>query len=377
MASHGRARVTGRLAQRRVVFLVVFAGCVGLLGVGVPGSGGRPGSDPTPSLSPDAVAALFERPLPGVDELAERPAITGDAAADAHIAALAEARGYRRRGLAVGGLATVQGQQLQQSAADDFVAMADAVRTEVGADLRITSAFRSVAFQRDLFLRRLQSQSLVLHGRYLTNAELALGLGDDAIDATLAVVSIPGYSKHHTGLAVDVGSGGRASYSIREAPGWQWLTADGFANALRFGWIPSYPDGAGGLGPDPEPWEWVWIGRDAAACAVAGDCAVGGLDALWAGPSAEVVGWAVDADGARARRLRGVWDGGAVALGGAPGTVRSRFDVAAGRDLAGPAVGFVLALELPEAATWVCVEASSPPARWSRIGCAPLPQDGS
>src|SRR5690606_25521512 len=39
-----------------------------------------------------------------------------------------------------------------------------------------------------------------------------------------------------------------------------------YANAKRFGFIPSYPPDGGKQGPEPEPWEFVWVGVEVIRC---------------------------------------------------------------------------------------------------------------
>jgi hypothetical protein len=64
----------------------------------------------------------------------------------------------------------------------------------------------------------------------------------------------PGYSQHHTGLAVDLASAGSAQVQLA------WLRA----NATRYGFMFPYLNTTGDLGPGPEPWHLVWVGNAAA-----------------------------------------------------------------------------------------------------------------
>ncbi|NIR36644.1 MAG: M15 family metallopeptidase, partial [Actinobacteria bacterium] len=86
------------------------------------------------------------------------------------------------------------------------------------------------------------------------------GTSDAGIDATLAQVAPPGYSKHHTGYTIDVRApdGGGPAFAFTGA--YAWLSDDDFAAARAHGWVPSYPDGGVAMGPDPEPWELTWVG---------------------------------------------------------------------------------------------------------------------
>ena len=64
-----------------------------------------------------------------------------------------------------------------------------------GTPLQINSGYRSIAQQREIFRRRLGGWS---------TAQIASGQADGAIEAVLAYHSIPGYSKHHTGVTMDL-----------------------------------------------------------------------------------------------------------------------------------------------------------------------------
>ena len=59
----------------------------------------------------------------------------------------------------------------------------------------------------------------------------------------------PGFSKHQTGNAMDIGVPNVALVDFDSTEAFQWLSQDNFANARRFGFVPSYPAGAEGLGP--------------------------------------------------------------------------------------------------------------------------------
>ena len=106
-----------------------------------------------------------------------------------------------------------------------------------GIVLKIVSAFRSVDRQAEIVRRKLES-----------------GL---SLDAIFAVSAPPGYSEHHTGRAVDIGTSGVRSLEsqFEDTPAFRWLTA----NAGRFGFVMSYPrDNA--CGYVYEPWHWCYRG---------------------------------------------------------------------------------------------------------------------
>lgn len=228
---------------------------------------------PSPEPSPPSLRALaahefvalfYEAELADVAPVTEPPPITGSRAADKRIVDIAEQRGYRLQQVATSELDSVDGQPLQSAAAQAWDRLADAAAQD-GLTLEVISGFRSVSEQRDIFLARLAAEAVDQLGRPYTPAEIADGMADEAIDRVLHTSSIPGYSKHHTGYAVDVRDVGSGLSFTRfgETAGYEWISADNFANATRFGFIPSYPHGVEQQGPVPEEWEFVWVGEEA------------------------------------------------------------------------------------------------------------------
>ncbi len=180
------------------------------------------------------------------------PSITGDPVADARIRALAEARGYRQRvDVGSAGLVAVDGQRVGAETAAAFRALQRSARA-AGYSIQIGSAYRSVTRQRAIFVSKLQA-------RGISAASVRSGRADAAIDSILQFSSIPGYSRHHTGAAIDLSAGGGINAFGRTAA-YRWMAADNFAEAKRHGFVPSYPPGAGPQGPRPEPWEFVYVG---------------------------------------------------------------------------------------------------------------------
>ena len=121
---------------------------------------------------------------------------------------------------------------LRPFAARAWHSMRDAAAGE-GIELLLISAFRSVDYQMQLI-----------------RAKLARGM---TIEAILRVNAPPGYSEHHTGLAVDIGSAevGALDEAFENTPAFAWLTA----NAERFGFAMSYPRN-NAQGYLYEPWHW-------------------------------------------------------------------------------------------------------------------------
>lgn len=197
---------------------------------------------------------------PNTQEFPQVPIISGDAAADSVIRQVAEARGFQVTRIPVTALsktgeATLSGDTddlLQPLALQGWQNLKAAAKKN-GIQLQLLSAYRSPEWQRNLFLQRLA-------GNGANAAQLAAGGGVPALNQTLGVTSIPGYSRHHTGYTVDFSCSGVSVFRGSSCD--MWLRKDNYLQAKTYGWIPSYPDGADEQGPEPEPWEYVWVGRD-------------------------------------------------------------------------------------------------------------------
>ncbi|HEY0961546.1 MAG TPA: M15 family metallopeptidase [Pseudomonadales bacterium] len=124
--------------------------------------------------------------------------------------------------------------QLDALAYAAWTAMKDAAARD-GVTLQLVSAFRSIAYQRDLIQRK-----------------LARG---DSITAILAVNAAPGFSEHHTGRALDIGTPGFTHLEIEfeQSPAFAWLTS----HAHDFGFRMSFPRG-NPYGVQYEPWHWCY-----------------------------------------------------------------------------------------------------------------------
>ena len=237
-------------------------------------TGRQPGAPIGPELlryktfSPNGFRDLYE--AQAARPPAEPPAVTGQAAADERIVRLAMARGYRLRAQAdPSGLADAGGGRLLEPQALEAFRGLQAEAAAQGQRLELVSGFRSVARQRAIFLGALAERGQRRLGRSYTAGEIAEGVADAALEAALAESAPPGFSRHHTGRALDLNdpSGGRPFTEFGDSRAYRCLAADNFLAAKRFGFIPSYPPGARAQGPDPEPWEFVWVGGAALAAA--------------------------------------------------------------------------------------------------------------
>lgn len=126
--------------------------------------------------------------------------------------------------------------RLISSAARAWVAMHRAAARD-DIELVAISGFRSIARQVEIF-----------------RAKLAAGQTAGEI---LRYVAAPGFSEHHTGRAIDIGSVEHLELDEEFATtsAFQWLQR----NAVDFGFTLSYPrDNPHGIGF--EPWHWFWLG---------------------------------------------------------------------------------------------------------------------
>ena len=196
--------------------------------------------------------------------LPEPPSVTGHVQADRRIVRLAMDRGYRLRAEAEADRLLGEGRyRLQPEALEAWTRLQREAGKE-GIRLGLISCYRSVDRQRRIFLDLLQEEARELLGGIVSPEEIAAGLADKAIESVLRESSVPGFSRHHSGYAMDIADlgSGQEYTEFGNTPGFAWLAEHNYLNAKRFGFIPSYPAGADNQGPNPEPWEYVWVGED-------------------------------------------------------------------------------------------------------------------
>ena len=218
---------------------------------------------PRVSLRTRSSRFLDGRQLPGTvaaRPVAGRSPATG--AADARIVARARATDYRhatpRRRSPLTGVAGVP---LNPEAADALPADA---RRRPGRPERRSPRSRATAASTTsagIFLNELAARGRQRIGRPYTNAEIASGAADAAIDDVLRLNSIPGFSLHHTGDAVDLdGPRWLARRRSPAAPPTGGSPPTTTPTPRRTASCPSYPVGAVAIGPEPEPWEFTYVG---------------------------------------------------------------------------------------------------------------------
>jgi D-alanyl-D-alanine carboxypeptidase len=125
---------------------------------------------------------------------------------------------------------------LERNTYTAWQALRDAAAKE-GVALQLISAYRSVEYQAGLFERK-------------------LARGDD-IAGILAVNAAPGYSEHHSGRALDIGTPGFAHLEeeFERSAAFAWLQV----HARDFGFRLSFPRG-NTHGVMYEPWHWYHAG---------------------------------------------------------------------------------------------------------------------
>src|SRR5215471_7685888 len=124
--------------------------------------------------------------------------------------------------------------RLTPDAARAWKKMKAAARKD-GIGLKIVSAFRSFERQVEIIRRKIAE--------------------GQSVRRILAFSAPPGYSEHHTGCAVDIGTEGcdELEEIFEQSPAFAWLTE----NASRYGYFMSYPRG-NKYGYRYEPWHWMY-----------------------------------------------------------------------------------------------------------------------
>jgi hypothetical protein len=215
-----------------------------------------PEPSPTPNQAPgnpyrymspdDFVKVWYEvQPQPGT-VYGSKPSIYGYVKGDPRIRQIAEGRGYRLQPLGTTG-------GMNSTAINAFNMMAAAAKREANIGMTIVSGFRTPSRQAYLFKQRVAEH----YGQTPSENNILSGSADSAINKTLNLRSVPGYSRHHSGYVVDIN---RTDNSFAQTAAYKWLSSRNFTNARRFCFVPSYPAGTTiKTGPQPESWEFSYI----------------------------------------------------------------------------------------------------------------------
>lgn len=132
-------------------------------------------------------------------------------------------------------LVNVDGQKMRKVAADAFVKMRNDASRE-NLRIRAVSGYRTVSYQRGLYNRYLSSDSQENVDRYSAR---------------------PGYSEHHTGLAVDVFGSVDGLRQFENTPEFPWVRD----NCYKYGFIIRYFEETEDItGYESEPWHLRYVG---------------------------------------------------------------------------------------------------------------------
>lgn len=194
--------------------------------------------------------------FPNTQVISEDVEIYGDKKTDDFIKKLAENRGYVLQRAPIAGILkiTEPNMLLQPRAAAEWQKLKTAANKQ-SVDITITAGYRSETDQRGIFLSRLKQAGV-------TKNKIISGSENTKITSVLESVAPPGYSRHHSGYAVDIGCKSDPGVIFEKSLCFEWLSKSNYKNAKGYGWIPSYPDKAKKLGPEPEAWEYVWVSKD-------------------------------------------------------------------------------------------------------------------
>lgn len=145
---------------------------------------------------------------------------------------------------APGALTELEGVRVRNDAREPLARLLEAARKD-GVRLRIAAGFRSVEQQRQLFVSGAKKKGITKESYAWWTAP-------------------PGFSEHHSGLAVDFTEEGnpRSDFNpevFRKTAAFAWLRA----RAAQFGFELSFPEN-NGKRVAFEPWHWRYVGDDSA-----------------------------------------------------------------------------------------------------------------
>lgn len=140
-------------------------------------------------------------------------------------------------------------QKMRSEAGGALDAMLSAAADAGYGDISVTSAYRSRAYQKELFDRAVEHY-------------ISCGMTKkEALLTTKRYYAVPGSSEHESGLSADIHHLSCASVSFADTPEYLWLVE----NAHRYGYILRYPQGKEAItGIAFEPWHFRYVGRTAA-----------------------------------------------------------------------------------------------------------------
>ncbi len=189
----------------------------------------------------------------------EELVITGNAVIDDYIIDKATERGYLKQSvLSQDEVERLTEDGLVAEVSESWLAMQKQAKNE-NIELGLTSTYRSVEDQKKIFMDRLESAFNQKFDQVFSIENLLAVDYGSLIIQILEFTAPPGYSRHHSGYTIDLFG---STPIFANSPGYTWISANNYANAKKFGFVPSYPEGVKNQGPEPEPWEYIWVGTD-------------------------------------------------------------------------------------------------------------------
>ena len=233
--------------MRRIAFLV----CLGLLICGCgrnfsSGGTGQAATQPEPPISGSSFAAPTEP-----SESSSPPTESKTADAQDWRLILVNHENPLPAGFTVALASTSQKYELDARILSDWEEMYQAAQQD-GVSLLLCYGYRTLAQAEELFEKQINRQ-MAANGY----------TREQAVQAAKRFVAPPGYSEHHTGLALDIIT---PSYQVlnegyAQTDAAQWLKD----NAHHFGFILRYPkDKQDITNITFEPWHYRFVGKDAA-----------------------------------------------------------------------------------------------------------------
>jgi LAS superfamily LD-carboxypeptidase LdcB len=181
----------------------------------------------------------------------EAQEVTGYPLVDQYIRDFAPRRGFSKQPLAdESKLIEFQGYRIQPQAATSFQKVQD-LAAKVGIKITLVSAYRSPIEQKIIF-------APIMPVTYIEE-ELLAGTYDQILNEGMNTIAPPGFSRHHTGYAMDFGCDTLEVTKFRDTPCYAWLRKNNFKVLIDNNIIPSYPEGVTLQGPAPEEWEFVYV----------------------------------------------------------------------------------------------------------------------
>ena len=127
---------------------------------------------------------------------------------------------------------------LNKECHDAFINMASHA-SEEGYNIRAISTYRTIEYQENLYNNYVKSDGVIKADTYSAR---------------------PGYSEHHTGLAIDVDNKVTSYNDFESTKEFTWM----MENAYKYGFILRYPKDSTITGYIYEPWHFRYVGGDVA-----------------------------------------------------------------------------------------------------------------